>query len=85
MDLLQSITSGDESDTSTSSTVNLNSSQSLEYNVTLAILEARQLTGLDIDPYVQVHIGRETKKTKTVKNTNEPAFNEVVLVESMNL
>jgi hypothetical protein len=52
----------------------------LDYVVTFVVLEGRQLAGLEIDPYVQMNIGAETKRTKAAKETNEPVYNEVVII-----
>jgi Ca2+-dependent lipid-binding protein len=61
----------------TSTGVDLNSAALIEYVCTLNILEARQLAGHDIDPYVQVQIGTQVKRTVTMRNTVEPQYNEV--------
>lgn len=41
------------------------------------IVEVRQLVGNDIDPFVQVTVGQQTKTTKTKRSTNDAVFEEV--------
>ena len=41
------------------------------------IIEARQLAGGNLNPLVKVICGDKTKRTKSVKGTNRPYFDEV--------
>lgn len=45
--------------------------------VSITIIEARQLVGLNMDPVVCVEIGDEKKYTSMKESTNSPYFNEV--------
>ena len=49
--------------------------------VTVTIHEARQLTGLDIDPVICVEVGDKKKYTSEKKSTNCPFYNEVSIVK----
>lgn len=45
--------------------------------VSVTVIEARQLVGLNMDPMVCVEIGEEKKYTSMKESTNCPYYNEV--------
>lgn len=45
--------------------------------VSITIIEARQLVGLNMDPVVCVEVGEEKKYTSMKESTNCPYYNEV--------
>lgn len=45
--------------------------------VSVTIIEARQLVGLNMDPVVCVEVGEEKKYTSMKESTNCPYYNEV--------
>ncbi|XP_072418854.1 otoferlin isoform X3 [Chiloscyllium punctatum] len=47
-----------------------------DYQVSITIIEARQLVGLNMDPVVCVEIGEEKKYTSMKESTNCPYYNE---------
>ncbi|XP_059837737.1 otoferlin isoform X2 [Hypanus sabinus] len=47
-----------------------------DYQVSITIIEARQLVGLNMDPVVCVEIGDEKKYTSMKESTNSPYYNE---------
>ncbi|XP_032877367.1 otoferlin isoform X1 [Amblyraja radiata] len=47
-----------------------------DYQVSITIIEARQLVGLNMDPVVCVEIGDDKKYTSMKESTNSPYFNE---------
>lgn len=47
--------------------------------VSITIIEARQLVGLNMDPVVCVEVGEEKKYTSMKESTNCPYYNEVGL------
>ncbi|XP_072371523.1 fer-1-like protein 4 [Scyliorhinus torazame] len=51
------------------------------FQVTVNILEARRLIGVNIDPVVYVKVGDEKKRTATQKSTNCPFYNEYFVFE----
>ncbi|KFQ54935.1 Otoferlin, partial [Nestor notabilis] len=51
--------------------------------VSITIIEARQLVGLNMDPVVCVEVGEEKKYTSMKESTNCPYYNEVGLSSSM--
>lgn len=48
------------------------------FQVSVTVIEARQLVGLNMDPVVCVEIGDEKKYTSMKESTNCPYYNEVV-------
>ncbi|XP_066563265.1 otoferlin isoform X1 [Amia ocellicauda] len=48
----------------------------MDYQVSITIIEARQLVGLNMDPVVCVEIGEEKKYTSMKESTNCPYYNE---------
>ncbi|XP_039604234.1 otoferlin isoform X2 [Polypterus senegalus] len=48
----------------------------MDYQVSITIIEARQLVGLNMDPVVCVEIGDEKKYTSMKESTNCPYYNE---------
>lgn len=57
--------------------------------VSITIIEARQLVGLNMDPVVCVEVGEEKKYTSMKESTNCPYYNEVgpalVLLQPLDL
>ncbi|XP_078391487.1 fer-1-like protein 4 isoform X2 [Cetorhinus maximus] len=51
------------------------------FQVTVNVLEARKLIGVNIDPVVYVKVGDEKKHTATQKSTNCPFYNEYFVFE----
>lgn len=45
--------------------------------ISIMVIEARQLVGLNMDPLVCVEIGEEKKCTSMKESTNCPYYNEV--------
>lgn len=45
--------------------------------VSVTIIEARQLAGLNMDPFVCVQVGDQKKYTSVKESTNCPYYNEV--------
>lgn len=50
------------------------------FQVSVTVHEARQLTGLDIDPIMMVQVGDKKKLTQVKESTNNPYFNEVTKI-----
>ncbi|XP_053105918.1 otoferlin isoform X15 [Hemicordylus capensis] len=48
----------------------------MDYQVSITIIEARQLVGLNMDPVVCVEVGDEKKYTSMKESTNCPYYNE---------
>ncbi|XP_027564035.1 otoferlin-like, partial [Neopelma chrysocephalum] len=48
----------------------------MDYQVSVTIIEARQLVGLNMDPVVCVEVGEEKKFTSMKESTNCPYYNE---------
>ncbi|KAJ8288612.1 hypothetical protein COCON_G00012710 [Conger conger] len=48
----------------------------MDYQVSVTVVEARQLVGLNMDPVVCVEIGEEKKYTSMKESTNCPYYNE---------
>ncbi|KAF4796234.1 hypothetical protein TURU_086042 [Turdus rufiventris] len=48
----------------------------MDYQVSITIIEARQLLGLNMDPVVCVEVGEEKKYTSMKESTNCPYYNE---------
>lgn len=47
------------------------------FQVSVTVIEARQLVGLNMDPMVCVEIGEDKKYTSMKESTNCPYYNEV--------
>ncbi|XP_077477285.1 otoferlin b [Stigmatopora argus] len=52
------------------------SGRPVDYQVSVSVIEARQLVGLNMDPMVCVEIGEEKKYTSMKESTNCPYYNE---------
>ncbi|KAG7261738.1 hypothetical protein CRUP_023725 [Coryphaenoides rupestris] len=50
----------------------------MDYQVSVTVVEARQLVGLNMDPVVCVEIGDDKKYTSMKESTNCPYYNEVI-------
>ncbi|XP_035178508.1 otoferlin isoform X7 [Oxyura jamaicensis] len=48
----------------------------MDYQVSVTVIEARQLVGLNMDPVVCVEVGEEKKYTSMKESTNCPYYNE---------
>lgn len=48
-----------------------------EWQVMVHIVQARDLVGLAINPYVIVQIADQKQKTTTIKSSNSPYFDQV--------
>ncbi|XP_035279805.1 otoferlin isoform X6 [Anguilla anguilla] len=48
----------------------------VDYQISVTVIEARQLVGLNMDPVVCVEIGEEKKHTSMKESTNCPYYNE---------
>ncbi|XP_056419705.1 otoferlin isoform X11 [Hyla sarda] len=48
----------------------------MDYQVSITVVEARQLVGLNMDPVVCVEVGEEKKYTSMKESTNCPYYNE---------
>ena len=55
----------------------LYSSYSHVLQVSVTVIEARQLAGLNMDPVVCVQVGDQKKYTSVKESTNCPYYNEV--------
>ncbi|XP_041105709.1 otoferlin-like isoform X1 [Polyodon spathula] len=53
----------------------------MDYQVSITIIEARQLVGLNMDPVVCVEIGDDKKYTSMKESTNSPYYNEYFVFE----
>uniref|UniRef100_A0A8C7RCW0 Otoferlin a n=1 Tax=Oncorhynchus mykiss TaxID=8022 RepID=A0A8C7RCW0_ONCMY len=53
--------------------------------ISITVVEARQLVGLNMDPVVCVEIGDDKKYTSMKESTNCPYYNEVSVIHSKNL
>ncbi|XP_060692588.1 fer-1-like protein 4 [Hemiscyllium ocellatum] len=51
------------------------------FQITINVLEARKLIGVNIDPVIYVKVGDEKKHTATQKSTNCPFYNEYFVFE----
>lgn len=49
----------------------------LSHQISITVIEARQLIGLNMDPVVCVEVGDEKKYTSMKESTNCPYYNEV--------
>lgn len=49
----------------------------IRFQVSVTVIEARQLVGLNMDPMVCVEIGEDKKYTSMKESTNCPYYNEV--------
>lgn len=49
----------------------------LSFQISVTVIEARQLIGLNMDPMVCVEIGDDKKYTSMKESTNCPYYNEV--------
>ncbi|TRY99590.1 hypothetical protein DNTS_007906 [Danionella cerebrum] len=54
------------------------SGRPVDYQISVTVIEARQLVGLNMDPVVCVEIGDEKKYTSMKESTNCPYYNEVI-------
>ncbi|XP_073788764.1 otoferlin isoform X50 [Danio rerio] len=52
------------------------SGRPVDYQISVTVIEARQLVGLNMDPVVCVEIGEEKKYTSMKESTNCPYYNE---------
>ncbi|XP_053700525.1 otoferlin-like [Synchiropus splendidus] len=50
--------------------------RAVDYQISVTVIEARQLVGLNMDPMVCVEIGEEKKYTSMKESTNCPYYNE---------
>ena len=46
-----------------------------DLQLVVTIVEARQLSGININPYFELRCGEETKVTETQIGTNQPYYN----------
>ncbi|KAM9316351.1 LOW QUALITY PROTEIN: otoferlin [Gastrophryne carolinensis] len=53
----------------------------MDYQVSITVIEARQLVGLNMDPVVCVEVGEEKKYTSMKESTNCPYYNEYFVFE----
>lgn len=53
------------------------------HQISITVIEARQLIGLNMDPVVCVEVGDEKKYTSMKESTNCPYYNEVRLEASV--
>uniref|UniRef100_A0A8B9RI62 Otoferlin b n=1 Tax=Astyanax mexicanus TaxID=7994 RepID=A0A8B9RI62_ASTMX len=60
-------------------TISLASVTAVTTNISVTVIECRQLVGLNMDPVVCVEIGDEKKYTSMKESTNCPYYNEVIL------
>uniref|UniRef100_A0A8B9L3G7 Otoferlin b n=1 Tax=Astyanax mexicanus TaxID=7994 RepID=A0A8B9L3G7_ASTMX len=51
----------------------------MDFQISVTVIECRQLVGLNMDPVVCVEIGDEKKYTSMKESTNCPYYNEVIL------
>lgn len=51
----------------------------ISHQISITVIEARQLIGLNMDPVVCVEVGDEKKYTSMKESTNCPYYNEVRL------
>lgn len=51
----------------------------IAHQISITVVEARQLIGLNMDPVVCVEVGDEKKYTSMKESTNCPYYNEVRL------
>lgn len=50
---------------------------SVSHQISITVIEARQLIGLNMDPVVCVEVGDDKKYTSMKESTNCPYYNEV--------
>uniref|UniRef100_A0A7N8WNY0 Otoferlin a n=1 Tax=Mastacembelus armatus TaxID=205130 RepID=A0A7N8WNY0_9TELE len=60
------------------------SGRPVDYQISITVIEARQLIGLNMDPVVCVEIGDDKKYTSMKESTNCPYYNEVRLFKLKN-
>ena len=53
----------------------------ISHQISITVIEARQLLGLNMDPVVCVEIGDDKKYTSMKESTNCPYYNEVRLLK----
>ncbi|XP_060773958.1 otoferlin isoform X1 [Neoarius graeffei] len=53
----------------------------VDYQISIMVIEARQLVGLNMDPLVCVEIGDEKKCTSMKESTNCPYYNEYIVFD----
>uniref|UniRef100_A0A2K6GWG7 C2 domain-containing protein n=1 Tax=Propithecus coquereli TaxID=379532 RepID=A0A2K6GWG7_PROCO len=56
-------------------------SRAQDFQVGVTVLEAQKLVGVNINPYVAVHVGEQRRVTATQRGTNCPFYNEYFLFE----
>lgn len=57
----------------------------ISHQISITVIEARQLLGLNMDPVVCVEIGDDKKYTSMKESTNCPYYNEVRLLKLCNV
>uniref|UniRef100_A0A673XMC9 Otoferlin n=1 Tax=Salmo trutta TaxID=8032 RepID=A0A673XMC9_SALTR len=57
------------------------SGRPVDYQISITVVEARQLVGLNMDPVVCVEIGEDKKYTSMKESTNCPYYNEYFVFE----
>ena len=50
---------------------------SFTFQVSVTIIECKQLSGANINPYIEVRVGDRVKRTEAKMSTNEPYYNQV--------
>lgn len=55
-----------------------------QFQVGVRIIEAKDLAGTEISPFVEITVGRQQKKTTVRKKTVSPYFDEVKIFFSFN-
>lgn len=59
-----------------------NRHQIKDWQILLHVIRAEHLPGLEVNPFVKIEIGDQTRSTATQKSTNSPYFGEVGLLEN---
>ena len=55
--------------------------RSQQFQVQITVIEARQLSGTNMDPVVEVKVGEECRYTSQKTSTNCPYYNEVFVFD----
>ena len=53
----------------------------IDYQIQIRIIEARQLSGMQLDPVCTVIVGNQKKHTAVKEQTNTPFWDEVLFIQ----
>ena len=52
----------------------------IDYQIQIRVIEARQLSGMQLDPVCTVTVGNQKKHTAVKEQTNTPFWDEVIII-----